>query len=79
VWFQEGFYSAYPLLLGEFGMEFPQQGGVQFLSDLIDIAVARGWHFCLWNFRSDTFDPAMINFDYEKFPAEYWTEIQSWF
>ncbi|MFV1958786.1 MAG: glycoside hydrolase family 5 protein [Planctomycetota bacterium] len=68
-----------PILMGEFGMEYPQSGGIQFLSDHADIAVARGWHFILWNFRSDTRDPSTLNFDYEKWPAGYWTEILGWF
>lgn len=68
-----------PILMGEFGMQYPQMGGVQYLSDHVDIALARGWHFAAWNFRSDTEDAAIINFDYEKFPAEYWPEVLTWF
>jgi hypothetical protein len=68
-----------PILMGEFGMRFAQEGGVLFLSDHVDIALEHGWHFALWNFRSDTEDPALIEFDYEKFPEEYWTEILGWF
>lgn len=68
-----------PILMGEFGMQYPQAGGVQFLSDHVDIAISHGWHFALWNYRSDTEDPTLIDFDYEKFPAEYWIEILGWF
>lgn len=68
-----------PILMGEFGLQYPQTGGVQFLSDHVDIALAHGWHFALWNYRSDTEDGMLINFDYEKFPAAYWTEVVEWF
>lgn len=68
-----------PVFMGEFGMRFPQDGGVQFLSDHVDIAHGHGWHFALWNFRSDSGDPTIIDFDYEKFPSEYWSEILGWF
>ncbi len=68
-----------PILMGEFGMQYPQTGGVQFLSDHVDIALTHGWHFALWNYRSDTEDAQLINFDYEKFPDEYWTEVLDWF
>ncbi len=68
-----------PILMGEFGMEYAQQGGVQFLSDHVDIAISRGWHFCLWNFRSDSLDPSVLSFDYEKWASAYWPEILGWF
>ena len=67
-----------PILMGEFGMQFEQRGGVQFLSDLVDIATSRGWHFCLWNFRSDTLDPTFLDFDYERWDPAYRIEILSW-
>jgi len=68
-----------PIFMGEFGMQYEQQGGVQFLSDLVDIATSRGWHFCIWSFRSDTLDPMVLSFDYEKWDSSYWTEILGWF
>ncbi|BCS95725.1 hypothetical protein DSLASN_13570 [Desulfoluna limicola] len=69
-----------PILLGEFGMEFPQAGGEAYLSDHVDIAKKEGWHFCLWSYRSN--DPESrrhINFDPEKWNESYWMEVKSWF
>jgi len=68
-----------PILMGELGMEYAQPGGAQFLSDHVDLALQRGWHFCLWNFRSDTRDPGVLSFDYEKWDSAYWNEILAWF
>ncbi len=68
-----------PILMGEFGMEYAQPGGAQFLSDHVDIGLQRGWHFCLWNCRSDTRDPSVLSFDYEKWDSAYWNEILTWF
>jgi hypothetical protein len=68
-----------PILMGEFGLQFEQRGGVRFLSDHVDIALRHGWHFCLWNFRSDSLDPDVLDFDYEKWSPAYWDEILSWF
>ncbi len=69
-----------PILLGEFGMELPQNGGVKYLSDIVDIAKNEGWHFCLWSFRSDNpKSKKHIDFDPEKWNTEYWDEVLSWF
>lgn len=68
-----------PVLLGEFGMQFPQAGGPRYLSDMNDIAMANGWHFCVWSYRGDSQNPASIEFDYEKWGSEYWSEVLGWF
>jgi hypothetical protein len=68
-----------PILVGEFGMEFPQPGGPRYLADMKDIALANGWHFCLWSYRGDSRNPASVEFDYEKWGPEYWNEILRWF
>lgn len=67
-----------PIFMGEFGMRFRQLGGVAYLSDLADLALDHGWHFCLWSFRPDTSNPSMVDFDPEKWGSAYWTEITSW-
>lgn len=53
--------------------------GVQFLSDHVEVAEEMGWHYCLWNYRSDSQDPLVLTFDYEKWDSSYWDEILSWF
>ena len=69
-----------PILLGEFGMEFPQHGGEAYLSDHVGIAKSEGWHFCLWSFRSNNPESRRhINFDPEKWDEPYWQEVMSWF
>ncbi len=67
-----------PIFMGEFGMQFPQNGGAQFLKDLHSIAVVNGWHFALWSYRPDN-DPDFMNFDYEKWENTYWNTILSFF
>jgi hypothetical protein len=69
-----------PILLGEFGLQYQQKNGVEYLSDYVDIAKSQGWHFCLWNYRSDNPDnKKKIIFDPEKWDKSYWNEILSWF
>lgn len=69
-----------PILLGEFGLKYEQKDGVEYLSDHVDIAKSQGWHFCLWNYRSDNPDNKnKVIFDPEKWEKSYWKEILSWF
>ena len=69
-----------PVLLGEFGIEYPQDGGERYLSDIMDIAKNEGWHFCLWSFRSNNPNSKQhINFNPEKWSKTYWKEVLSWF
>ena len=69
---------AVPIMMGEFGMEYEQEGGLEYLTNLKDIAAENGWNWCLWNFRSDPGDPEELSFDYEKWSPQYWEEISSW-
>lgn len=43
---------AVPILMGEFGIAWPQNGGEQYLSDLMSIAEKYGWHWSLWNWNN---------------------------
>ncbi len=40
-----------PVLLGEFGMLNPQYGAHQYIGDVLDICIEKGWHFALWDWR----------------------------
>ncbi len=40
-----------PVLLGEFGMLYPQYGASQYIGDVLDICIENGWHFALWDWR----------------------------
>lgn len=40
-----------PVLIGELGMYKPQNGGVEFLGDQLDIFRDYGWHFAFWDWR----------------------------
>ncbi len=40
-----------PVMVGEFGLLMPQQGGMVYLKDIADIACAHGWHYALWMFN----------------------------
>jgi len=41
-----------PVLIGEFGLRYPQNGGEQYLDDIADIACGYGWHFAFWNWNN---------------------------
>ena len=67
-----------PVMLGEFGLAHEQVGGVQYLSDMQEIAVENGWHYNLWAFRPRA-NPEIKDFNYEYWNSEYWEEISGWF
>ncbi|MBN4073088.1 cellulase family glycosylhydrolase [Crocinitomix catalasitica] len=41
-----------PMLIGEFGLQQPQNGGEQYLSDIANIACNNEWHFVLFDFKT---------------------------
>jgi len=46
-----------PIIIGEFGLNLHQQGGDQYLSDIMSIAEEFGWHYSLWNWNNtETFN-----------------------
>ncbi|CAN5125944.1 hypothetical protein BH09BAC5_BH09BAC5_09430 [soil metagenome] len=63
-----------PVIMGEFGLKNPQNGGELFLSDLADIAVCQGWHFALWDYRRGSSE-----WNYEQMGNSYWTTVQNMF
>ena len=48
--FQES--NGKPVLMGEMGMFKPQNGGPDFVKDVIGTAKDLGWHFALWDWRN---------------------------
>ena len=56
-----------PILIGEFGLSLPQNGGEKYLSDIMSIAENFGWHFSLWNWNNT------IEFNYRNFDQIYST------
>ena len=40
-----------PILLGEFGMLLPQNGGPEFINDVLDVCLNNDWHFAIWDWR----------------------------
>lgn len=62
-----------PVLIGEFGLRFPQDGGKQYLTDIANIAKESGWHFAIWNFNNGS------DFYYQRFGTDfgedYWDTI----
>ena len=67
------FQNAYhvPIILGEFGLQWRQNGGRRFLRDVAECAVEFGWHFAFWQFRADS------NFNYELMGDDYWATVCS--
>jgi len=59
-----------PVLLGEFGLLHPQINGPQFLKDIADICIEKGWHFALWNYR-----PGGDDWNYETMGSDYWNAV----
>ncbi|MBI5326482.1 MAG: cellulase family glycosylhydrolase [Ignavibacteriae bacterium] len=65
-----------PIFLGEFGILYEQGGGPLFLNDMYEICMEEGWHFAIWDFRSDRGSDA---WDYEKKSPEYWQTVLNMF
>lgn len=63
-----------PVMMGEFGLMLPQTGGTDYLRDMADIAIARGWHFALWDFRRSD-----ISWNYELMGEPYWNTVLNMF
>jgi hypothetical protein len=59
-----------PILMGEFGVEYPHTGGDQLLSDLSSIAIENGWHFAYWNYHG----PGSV-WNYDQMPAPFWNAV----
>lgn len=47
--FQES--TGAPVFIGEFGMFRPQNGGADYIKDVLDICTDYGWGFALWDWR----------------------------
>jgi len=58
-----------PIILGEFGMQYAQNGGEQYLEDIAGVACDFGWHFVLWSYRTDS------TFNYELMGGGYWSTV----
>jgi len=62
-----------PVLIGEFGLQWHQNGGPQYLSDIGGIACELGWHFALWIFNDGP------SFNYRTFDrthgTRYWDRV----
>lgn len=57
-----------PIMVGEFGLMMPQQGGKAYLNDIADIACAHGWHYTMWMFNDGP------GFNYKDMDAIYGTD-----
>jgi len=64
--------------MGEFGLMLPQNGGVQYLQDIHDIALSYGWHFALWSYRPDL-EAGYMYFNPENWGSAYWNAILGFF
>lgn len=63
-----------PISLGEFGLMKQQTGGIQFLTEISDIALERGWHFAYWDWRRGD---GLWN--YELMGSDYWNAVKASF
>ncbi len=60
-----------PIILGECGLRYPQNGGERYIADMVGAALSFGWHFALWAFRADS------TFNYELMGPTYWSTVCS--
>jgi len=64
-----------PILIGEFGLRVPQNGGEIYLSDIAGIACEFGWHFAIWGFNNGP------EFNYKDldsiYGTNYWGTVKS--
>ncbi len=60
-----------PVLLGEFGLLYPQNGGDKFLEDLSSICIELGWHFAYWVWRGET-----GGYNIEEMGYDYWEVVK---
>jgi hypothetical protein len=63
-----------PISMGEFGLMKQQIGGVQFLTDISNIALERQWHFAYWDWRRGD---GLWN--YELMGTDYWDAVKASF
>jgi hypothetical protein len=64
-----------PILVGEFGIRVPQNGGEQYLKDIASIACESGWHYAIWGFNNGP------EFNYKDldsiYGTNYWDIVKS--
>jgi hypothetical protein len=64
-----------PVLIGEFGLGLPQNGGEQYLRDIASTACEFGWHYALWGFNNGP------EFNYKDldsiYGTNYWELVKS--
>jgi hypothetical protein len=68
--------SGHPFILGEGGMYLPQNGGPQFIADMLQPCVDWGWHFALWDWRRNR--GANQEWNIENFQGDdnaHWLEV----
>ncbi|MCL5991355.1 MAG: glycoside hydrolase family 5 protein, partial [Bacteroidetes bacterium] len=56
-----------PILVGEFGIMVPQNGGETYLRDIASIACEQGWHYAIWGFNNGP------EFNYKDLDSMYGT------
>ncbi len=59
-----------PIFMGEFGLQFPQNGGDHLLGDLSSTDIENGWHFAYWEYHAP--GPA---WNYDQMPQPYWDTV----
>ncbi|MFH0864715.1 MAG: T9SS type A sorting domain-containing protein [Bacteroidota bacterium] len=63
-----------PILVGEFGIRLPQNGGELYLNDIAEIACESGWHYAIWGFNNGP------EFNYKDmdsiYGTNYWNTVK---
>jgi len=65
--------SGRPIFIGEFGMNKPQNGGPEYIKDVLGTAKNRGWHFALWEWRNGGTWWSIENFQGDN--SDHWKAV----
>jgi hypothetical protein len=64
------------ILVGEFGVDRRSRGAASYLSDLVDIFEAEGWHWAFYSFREDTWDAMDYELGDGPTPPGFWQALE---
>jgi endoglucanase len=64
------------VLVGEFGVDRRSKGAAGYLSDLVEIFEAEGWHWAFYSFREDTWDAMDYELGDGPTPPGFWEALE---
>jgi hypothetical protein len=64
-----------PIFIGEFGIQNPQNGGPDFIKDVLGTAKNRGWHFAVWEWRGMRTGNEWSIEEFQETSHEHWKAV----